>query len=131
MSNKPQITLIFCDIVIFTFFALTGHETHTPDDPNPIVNALPTLLPFVSVWLAITPFGRIYRSSVATNPRSALLHTLVTWLIAGPIAILVRAMVLSRPSIPWPFVAVTLGFVGTLLLLWHGGLAWFLARRAV
>ena len=46
-------------------------------------------------------------------------------------AIVLRAILLSRTAIPWPFVAVTLGLVGTLLLLWHGGLAWYLARRRI
>jgi len=129
MNHKPQSILILGDIVIFVFFTLTGRETHAPGDPNPIVNALPTLLPFLIVWLAIASVGRVYRSDVFTKPRSALLRTLITWLIAGPIAIIVRAIVLSRTAIPLPFVAVTLGLVGTLLLLWHGGLAWYLARR--
>ncbi len=131
MSNKPQIILIFGDIVIFTFFALTGRETHAPGDPNPIVNTLPTLLTFLIVWFAIATVGRVYRSAVMINLRWALLHTLIAWLIAAPIAIVIRAILLSRTAIPWQFAAVTLGFVGTLLLLWHCSLAWYLARRAV
>jgi hypothetical protein len=66
---------------------------------------------------------------VITNPRSAIARTLIAWLIAAPIAIVIRAILLSRTAIPWIFVAVTMGLVGGLLLLWHGGLAWTLARR--
>ena len=129
MHQKPQLTLIIGDIVIFLIFTFLGRESHVPGDPNPIVNALPTLLSFLIAWLPIAALGRVYRSAVITNPRSALLRTLIAWLIAGPIGISVRAVVLSRPSIPLPFVAVTLGFVGTLLLVWHGGLAWRWSRR--
>ncbi len=129
MNNKPQIIFILGDIFIFVFFTLTGRETHAPGDPNPIVNALPTLLPFLIVWLAIATLGRVYRSGVIARPRSALLHTLIAWIIAAPIAIVIRAILLSRTAIPWQFVAVTMGLVGTLLLLWHGGLARLLARR--
>ncbi len=121
--------LVIGDIVIFTFFALAGRETHAPGDPNPIVNALPTLLTFLIVWIAIATLGRVYRLDVMTKPRSALLHTLIAWLIAAPIAIVIRAVLLSRTAIPWQFVAVTMGLVGTLLLLWHGSLAGYLARR--
>ncbi len=131
MSNKPQIILILGDVVIFMFFAFTGRETHAPGDANLIVNALPTLLTFLIVWFAIATVGRVYRSAVMIDLRSAVLHALIAWLIAAPIAIVMRAILLSRTAIPWQFVAVTLGFVGTLLLLWHGGLAWFLARRNV
>ncbi len=131
MSNRPQNILIVGDIVIFTFFALSGRETHAPGDPDPIVNALPTLLTFLIVWFAIATVGCVYRSAVMINLRLAFLHTLIAWLIAAPIAIVIRAILLSRTAIPWQFVAVTLGFVGTLLLLWHCGLAWYLARRKV
>jgi hypothetical protein len=129
MNMRPQLLLIVGDMGIFMFFAFTGRETHAPGDPNPIVNALPTLLPFLIVWLAIAALGGVYRSGVFTNPRSAFLRTLIAWLIAGPIAIIVRAILLSRTVIPWQFVAVTLGLVGILLVLWHGGLAWYLARH--
>ena len=130
MNNKPRAILIVGDIVIFMFFAFTGRETHAPGDANLIVNALPTLLTFLIVWFAIAAPGRVYRSGVIANLRSAVLHTLLAWIVAAPIAIVVRAVLLSRTVIPWQFVAVTLGLVGTLLLLWHGGLAWFLQRRA-
>jgi hypothetical protein len=130
MKNKPQLLLMVGDVVIFMFFAFTGRETHAPGDANVIVNALPTLLTFVIVWFVIAALGRVYRSGVISNPRSAGGHTLIAWIIAAPIAILIRAILLSRTAIPWQFVAVTLGLVGTLLLLWHGGYAWYRARRA-
>ena len=129
MSHRPQIILIIGDIFIFMFFAFTGRETHAPGDANLIMNALPTLVTFLIVWVVVAALGRVYRSGVMSNPRSALLHTLIAWLIAAPIAIVLRAFLLSRTAIPWPFVAVTMGLVGTLLLAWHGGTAWFLARR--
>jgi len=129
MNHKPQIILVVGDIVIFMFFAFTGRETHAPGDADLIVNALPTLLTFVIVWFAIAALSQVYRSGVLTNPRSALLHTLIAWIIAAPIAIVIRAILLQRTAIPAIFVAVTMGLVGSLLLLWHGGYAWFLTRR--
>jgi hypothetical protein len=130
MNNKPRFILILGDVAIFMFFAFTGRETHAPGDPNPIVTALPTLLTFLIVWLTIAASGRVYRSAAMTSPRAALLRTLIAWIIAAPIAIIIRAMILQRTAIPWQFVAVTLGLVGSLLLLWHGGFAWWLKRRA-
>jgi hypothetical protein len=117
--------LIIGDIVIFMFFAFTGRETHAPGDANLIVNALPTLLTFLIVWFVIAAVGRVYRSGVIANPRSAVLHTLIAWIMAAPIAIVMRAVLLSRTAIPWQFVAVAIGLVGTLLLVWHGGMAWY------
>jgi hypothetical protein len=129
MNHKPQIILVSGDVFIFMFFAFMGRETHAPGDRNLIVNALPTLLTFLIVWLAIAAVGRVYRSDMIDNPRSAVLRTLIAWIVAAPLAIVIRAILLSRTAIPWQFVAVTLGLVGSLLLLWHGGAAWYLARR--
>ena len=81
--------------------------------------------------ILIAATGRVYRSDVMFNPRSALLRTLIAWIIAAPIAIVIRAILLSRTAIPWQFVAVTLGLVGMLLVLWHGGTAWLLAKRKI
>jgi hypothetical protein len=131
MNRKPQLILIGGDVVIFMFFAFTGRETHAPGDANLIVNALPTLLTFLIVWFAIALVGSVYRSGVIAQPRSAVRHTLIVWIIAAPIAIVIRAILLSRTAIPWQFVAVTMGLVGSLLLLWHGGVAWSVARRRV
>lgn len=129
MNTKPQLLLVLGDVVIFMFFAFTGRETHAPSDANLIVNALPTLLTFLIVWLVIAALSRVYRSSVISRPRSAVLRTLIAWLIAAPLAIFIRASLLSRTAIPAIFVVVTMGLVGALLLLWHGGAAWFLKRR--
>jgi hypothetical protein len=129
MNKRPQLILIIGDSLIFVFFALQGRETHAPGDTNPIVNALPTLLPFLIVWLAIATASHVYQSGVMTNPRSAVPRTLLAWLIAAPLAIVIRAVLLSRTAIPWQFVAVTMGLVGFLLLLWHGGVAWVLTQR--
>jgi len=129
MTKKPQLTLIIGDIAIFIFFSLAGRETHAPGDANLIVNALPTLLTFLSIWLAVAALGRVYQPGVITTPRSALLRTLIAWLVAAPIAIVIRAILLSRTAIPWQFVAVTIGLVGALLLVWHGAVAWYLDRH--
>src|SRR5512139_2905760 len=111
MNNKSQLILILGDVVIFMFFAFTGRETHAPGDANLIVNALPTLLTFLIVWLAIAAVGRVYRSDVMTNPRAAPPRTLIAWIIAASIAIVIRAVLLSRTAIHWQFVAVTMGLV--------------------
>ncbi len=129
MNHKPRLFLVIGDLLIFMFFSLAGRETHASGDPNLLVNALPTLLTFLIVWFAIAALGRVFRSGVIANPRSAVLHTLIAWLIAAPIAIVIRAIILSRTAIPWQFVAVTITLVGTLLFVWHGATAWYLKRQ--
>ncbi|CAG0935292.1 hypothetical protein TFLX_04124 [Thermoflexales bacterium] len=130
MNHHPQLMLVSGDMAIFMFFAFMGRETHAPRDANLIVNALPTLLTFLIAWFAVARLGGVYRADVITQPRAAVVRTLIAWLMAAPIALLSRAILLSRTAIPWQFAAVTIGLVGALLLLWHGGLGWSLTRRA-
>jgi hypothetical protein len=120
--------LIAGDVAIFVMFALIGRETHATGDPNLLINALPTLLSFLVIWfLAATPLG-VFRPTVYHFIPLAIIRTLVAWIVAGPIALYVRALLLNRPAIPLPFIIVTMGLNGVLLLAWHIFIAWWLKR---
>ena len=116
------------DLAVFVMFALVGRETHASSDPNLIVNALPTLMPFVLIWLLVSvPMG-VYRPNVYRLTPLTIIRTLAAWIVAGPIALYVRALLLARTAIPVPFIVVTLGLNGVLLLAWHVFFAWWLKR---
>lgn len=116
------------DLAIFVMFALVGRETHASSDPNLVVNALPTLLPFVLIWLMVSiPMG-VYRPSVYRFVPLAIIRTLAAWIVAGPIALYARALLLARTAIPVPFILVTMGLNGVMLLAWHSFFAWWLRR---
>jgi len=116
------------DLVVFVMFALVGRETHASSDPNLIVNALPTLMPFVLIWLLVSvPMG-VYRPNVYRLTPLTIIRTVAAWIVTGPIALYVRALLLARPAIPVPFIIVTLGLNGVLLIAWHVFFAWWLKR---
>ncbi len=116
------------DLAIFVMFALVGRETHASSDPNLIVNALPTLLPLILIWtLASVPMG-VYRPNVYRFVPLTIIRTLAAWIVTGPIALYARALLLARTAIPVPFIVVTMGLNGALLLAWHIFLAWWLGR---
>jgi len=118
------------DLAIFVMFALVGRETHAGSDPNLIVNALPTLLPFVLIWVLVSvPMG-VHRPNVYRFVPLTIIRTLAAWIVAGPIALYARALLLARTAIPLPFVIVTMGLNGVLLLVWHGVFAWGLGRSS-
>ena len=123
--------LMLGDAVIFSVFAIGGREAHAAADANLIVNALPTLLTFLLVWIAVARLIGVWRAEVIAQPRMALARTLIAWAVAGPIGLVARAVILSRTAIPLPFILVTLGLNGSLLLLWHGGYAWWRVRNLV
>ena len=116
------------DLAIFVMFALAGRETHANNDPNLIVNALPTLLPLILIWVLVSvPMG-VYRPNVYRFVPLTIIRTLAAWIVAGPIALYVRALLLARTAIPVPFIIVTLGLNGVLLIAWHVFFAWWLKR---
>lgn len=116
------------DLAIFVIFAVAGRETHATGDPNLIVNTLPTLIPFVLMWLIVAPPFGVYRPTVYRAIPLAIIRTLAAWIVSGPVAILIRAQLLQRTAIPLPFVAVTMGLNGALLIGWHVFVAWWLRR---
>lgn len=116
------------DLAIFVIFAVAGRETHATGDPNLIVNTLPTLIPFVLMWLIVAPPFGVYRPTVYRAIPLAIIRTLAAWIVSGPVAILIRAQLLQRTAIPLPFVAVTMGLNGVLLIGWHVFVAWWLRR---
>ena len=128
---NSTLILMLGDAVIFGFFAIGGRETHAAGDTNLIVNALPTLLTFLLIWIAVARLIGVWRAEVIAYPRRALARTLIAWAVAGPIGLVARAVILSRTAIPLPFILVTLGLNGSLLLLWHGGYAGWRARQMV
>jgi hypothetical protein len=129
ISLRRNTTILLSgDLAIFVMFALVGRETHASSDPNLIVNALPTLMPFVLIWILVSvPMG-VYRPKVYRFVPLTIIRTLAAWIVAGPIALYVRALLLARTAIPVPFVIVTMGLNGVLLLAWHIFFAWWLKR---
>ena len=126
--RRTTLILMAGDLAIFVMFALVGRETHASSDPNLVVNALPTLLPFVLIWLLVSiPMG-VYRSNVYRFVPLTIIRTLAAWIVAGPIALYARALLLGRTAIPVPFILVTMGLNGVMLLAWHIFLAWWLRR---
>lgn len=126
--RRTTLILMAGDLAIFVMFALVGRETHASSDPNLVVNALPTLLPFVLIWLMVSiPMG-VYRPSVYRFVPLAIIRTLAAWIVAGPIALYARALLLARTAIPVPFILVTMGLNGVMLLAWHSFFAWWLRR---
>jgi hypothetical protein len=116
------------DLAVFVMFALVGRETHASSDPNLIVNALPTLMPFVLIWLLVSvPMG-VYRPAVYRLTPLTIIRTLAAWIVTGPIALYVRALLLARTAIPVPFIIVTMGLNSVLLITWHVFFAWWLKR---
>lgn len=128
MSPASTWILFAGDAVCLLAFVLLGLGTHEAADPavRLLVSAGPLLLAWGVAGLSLGAF----QFDKPFSLRTVLGRTLNTWLVAAPLALAGRALLLRSAAIPLPFLLVTLGLGGALLLAWR---AWWVgwARRKV
>jgi hypothetical protein len=119
MSGRVTV-LALGDTLVFLIFAWIGRSSHR--EPVGAV-ALPavagTAAPFLVAWFLVAPFMGAYRPAPGTSRRTMLGRTALTWMIAGPLGLVLRAAILRR-GIPLSFALITLLTNLTLLLAWRG-----------
>jgi hypothetical protein len=129
ISSRARWILLIGDVLALLLFVAGGqaeHDTANPD--NPLLGLLATAIYYVPVWLVSAwllgalPVG-------AVSARAFFARTLNAWLVAAPLATLVRALALGRAIIPVPFLLVTLGLGGTFVVAWRLGFAVIGMRR--
>ncbi len=133
--RKYLIILVIGDIVAFLVFAALGRRSHNVAGTYEILEVIKTAAPFLLGWFAVSPFSRAYRIGPVTAGDTAsfsvtgmLRQTAIAWLIAWPVGLLLRALLLQR-GIPLSFAIVTL-LVNTVILCgWRTAFAWMMARR--
>ena len=119
--------LIFMDLLALILFVWAGQTDHgTMNDANPIAGILPASWEFALLWLLVgwplNAFPRVQDWTI----RLLLSKAMLAWLVAAPLALLLRSLVLSRLNIPSLFMAATLGF-GILFLWFAFGLVYKVA----
>ena len=119
ISSRARWVLLIGDVLALLLFVAGGqaeHDTANPD--NPLLGLLATAIYYVPVWLVSAwllgalPVG-------AVPARVFFARTLNAWLVAAPLATLVRALALGRVIIPVPFLLVTLGLGGAFVFAWR------------
>ena len=126
MKDKFNGWLLLGDAAVLTAFVLAGLRTHEVTQPliRFVVNAGPILL----MWLVVGLSLRVFSLPQPITLRVAWARTLNTWLIAAPLALVVRALMLKAATIVVIFLLVTLGLGGGVMLLWRALFVWA-ARR--
>lgn len=144
LGRRGYVTaLVLGDILAFLIFAALGRRSHgAAAGLTALFEVIKTAAPFLLGWFAVAPWLKAYRDerSLTSNPnepqqrgplvRAMLKRTTLTWLVACPIGLVLRALFLWR-GIPVSFAIVT--FASTLLILggWRAAFAWLVARRPV
>lgn len=119
LRPHSQIILPVGDILAVLLFVFVGQTDHQTNDPgNPLGSLLLAGAPFVAAWLVTAFLLGAYRADVLA-PRVMFTRTLTAWLVALPVGIVLRALVLGRAVIPTAFILVAFAFGGLFVLGWR------------
>jgi hypothetical protein len=109
--------LVIGDLLALILFVLVGQTDHgTVDKSNPLLGVLQASWEFALLWLLVGWPLNAFPQFENWTTRDLLGRALLTWLVAAPLGLLLRSLVLSRLNIPTLFLAATLGF--GILFLW-------------
>lgn len=115
----PPILLAGDVLAIFMFIFLGQIDHETVNRANPILGALPQVFPFVLCWVAAAWLLGAYKLFQPFSLVTFLGRSLTAWLVAAPLGMVLRALLLGRATIPVPFFLVTLAVGGSFLLGWR------------
>jgi hypothetical protein len=122
--------LVAGDVLAFHAVTAVGLLSHGElNNFDQLPHLVEVAMPFAAGWLLAAPFVGAFRSDVAVLPRRMLARTLVAWLIACPIGLLLWSLVRQRPIQP-AFAIVTFLTNLVALLGWRGAFALLIRRQA-
>ncbi|MGE5264690.1 MAG: DUF3054 domain-containing protein [Acidobacteriota bacterium] len=111
------------DCIALLLFVFIGQRDHEMIDPvHPLLGLMLTGSEFILPWIIAGYLLRAFRLEWAWSGGHLyefLTRTLNAWLVAGPIALLLRALVLGRAVIPTVFIVVALGLGGLCIFAWR------------
>ncbi len=112
--------LIVGDTASFLLFAAVGRRTHNEASGlSALWQVVETALPFALGWFAVSPFAGAFRRSKTSRPWRMLARTELAWLVAWPVALLLRWAIAPDHNVPASFAAVILLANAVFLGVWR------------
>ncbi len=125
MKNKT--ILILGDILALLIVTLIGFATHGEAGLSFLPRMAAAFVPLVISWFAVAPWLGLFQDEVIRNAKQLWLPALAI-LFAGPLAVVIRGLILNEP-IP-PIFAVVLSVTSALgMVIWRT-IYWMLNRQA-
>jgi|GEM_PF-570339 len=115
------------DAVSFLVFAALGRAEHQTG--LGLLQIIVTALPFMAAWYPVALWLRAFKPAAVASPLAAAKSIVLPWLLAWPLGLQVRALLLDR-TIPFSFAAVVFATNLVLLAAWRSTYAFYLGRRA-
>jgi len=127
MSMPPKLArlapwiLLAGDLLALLLFVFQGQRDHELVDPNnPALGVLLAGLPFLPPWIIAAFLLGAYRvDDLPGRPYKFFARSINAWLVAAPLWLVLRALVLGRAVIPTLFVIAGLGFGALFVLGWR------------
>jgi Protein of unknown function (DUF3054) len=118
--KRAVILLVIGDLLCFLIFVAFGRNSHGEASGfAAIPQIIITALPFIAAWFLVSPFVGAFRHKILAQPRSMVIRTALAWLIAWPVAMLLRGIFVDHGVPPLSFAIVVLLFNMLLLLIWR------------
>lgn len=128
-ATRRTALLVLGDLAAFLLFSAIGRSSHgEAAGLSAILGVAGTAAPFMLGWFATAPFSGAYRGDAMARPTVMLRRTALAWLLAWPVGLVLRALLLQR-GIPISFALVTLMTNMLILLTWRGAFAWLIQRN--
>lgn len=121
--------LLAGDWLALALFVFLGQIDHDLLGTYGLSRLLTTTIQLALPWTIIAPIMGAYRLGPDARRRSFLGRSLNAWLVAAPIALLLRAWLQGRTTIVVDFFLVTLGLGGGFLLGWRVILLLWVSRE--
>jgi len=130
LTRRSAFFLWIGDAVVLAVFVLLGMGTHaTLDGPSALARFAAFVVPLLAAWtLAAAGLGAL-QFLPPLRWRVIWGRTLAAWLIAAPLALLARALLLGAATVVVAFALVTLALGGGFLLLWRSLYVWLAYGR--
>lgn len=124
--SSAALQLLIGDIIVILLFSTLGRGAHSME--LGLGGILSTAFPFLVMWLVVAWVLGGYRSGAYETPGKAAWRAIVLVLVAGPLALLLRSLILSRPIvITFAVISVSTNLI--LLTLWRTAFAFFRSQR--
>jgi Protein of unknown function (DUF3054) len=114
---KNKIILILGDALTLLIVTLIGFATHGETSISILPRMLTTFIPLLIGWFLLAPWFQLSNSEIYSNPKQ-LGRPALTMLSAGPLAVVLRGLILNAPIIP--IFAVVLSATSALgMMIWR------------
>ena len=123
MMDKMRWSAIFLligDWLALGLFVLLGQLDHGMVGANPLPRLLRTSSEIGLPWTAVALLWGAYKLPPDMTARTFFGRSLTDWLIAVPLALLLRAYLHRQAAIIVVFMVVTMGLGGSFLFIWRG-----------